>query len=249
MFPVISPTQAFVSEITDSSSGMETLRRKLGPEFEQLQHHELKEHHQLGDGKETSSKIFKRSDEFLDCSDETIEIDNLITDGSNETVPRNSPVKVSACDKVIVSTSKKIHKSRRSSIGKNKLDPKVLMDVASVKAINQIMTKEIATFKENRKTNQSHNDLTLEWSKTWEKATKLQKKKRKKAITVEERKRRQCTKRIKRKRTRFYRNFHDYSGNRKPISDRQWKDPELRGDVMYQDEDEFINNFDVNQFL
>ena len=45
--------------------------------------------------------------------------------------------------------------------------PKVLMDVTSVKEINQMITKEMASFKQNHIVNQSEIDLTLQWSKTW----------------------------------------------------------------------------------
>ena len=61
--------------------------------------------------------------------------------------------------------------------------PKVLMDVASVKEINQMITKEMASFKQNCIVNQSEIDLTLQWSKTWANAMKQQKKKQKRPCT------------------------------------------------------------------
>ena len=55
---------------------------------------------------------------------------------------------------------------------------KVLKDADSVKAINQILSKEMSLFKENWIVSKSHIDLTLQWRKTWEKATKQEKKKK-----------------------------------------------------------------------
>ena len=123
--------------------------------------------------------------------------------------------------------------------------PKVLMDVASVKEINQMITKEMASFKQNRIVNQSEIDLTLQWSKTWANAMKQQKKKRKRPMYVSKKKRIKCTKRVRSKRARFYKKYHDVSGKAKPIS-HQLYDPELTGDPNMED---YIDDFDVNQFI
>ena len=122
---------------------------------------------------------------------------------------------------------------------------KVLMDVASVKAINQIISEEMASYKENRIIQQSHVDLTLEWSKTWEKAMKQETKKRKKPLTVKEKKKIQCSKRIKKKRANFYRKYHNICGSSGLIS-LHVDDPELNGDPNM---DNYVNDFNVNQYM
>ena len=129
--------------------------------------------------------------------------------------------------------------------GCNEKEKRFLMDVASVKVINQMMTEEIASYKENRIVKQSDIDLTVEWSKTWEKAMKQQKKKRKKALFVDEKKKIQCTKRVRKKRANFYRKYHDFSAKAKPISP-HFYDPELNGDP---NTDDYVDAFDVNQFI
>ena len=143
-------------------------------------------------------------------------------------------------------------KPKQTSIGSkmqstpNK-NPKGLMDIASVKTINRMMTEEIMTFKENRIIKQSHVDLTLKWSQTWEKAIKQQKKKRKKALYIDEKKKIRCTKRVRKKRANFYRKYHDYSRKAKPISP-LLNDPELSGDPNME-MDDYVEDFDVNQYL
>ena len=127
----------------------------------------------------------------------------------------------------------------------SKCQPKVLMDVASVKAINQIISEEMASYKENRVVKQSHVDLTLEWSKTWEKAMKQQKKKRKKPLTVKEKKKIQCSKRIRKKRANFYRKYHNVWGSADLIT-LHVDDPELNGDPNLEN---YVDDFDVNQYL
>ena len=58
-------------------------------------------------------------------------------------------------------------------------------------------------------------------------------------------KRIKCTKRVRSKRARFYKKYHDVSGKAKPIS-HQLYDPELKGDPNMED---YIDDFDVNQFI
>ena len=62
---------------------------------------------------------------------------------------------------------------------------------------------------------------------------------------VNEKKRIKCTKRVRSKRARFYKKYHDVSGKAKPISHHLY-DPELTGDPNMED---YIDDFDVNQFI
>ena len=128
---------------------------------------------------------------------------------------------------------------------RSKRQPKVLMDVASVKAINKIISEEMASYKANRVVKQSHVDLTLEWSKTWEKAMKQQRKKRKKPLSVKEKKKIQCSKRVRKKRANFYRKYHNVWGSADLIT-LHVDDPELNGDPNL---DNYVDDFDVNQYL
>ena len=131
------------------------------------------------------------------------------------------------------------------SQSKFKGEAKVLMDVASVKAINQILSEEMKSFKKNRIVKQSHIDLTLQWSKTWEKAMKQEKKKRRKPLFVNKKKRIQCSKRIQKKRANFYRIYHNVSSTAKPISS-HLHDSELNGDPNMEN---YVEDFDVNEYL
>ena len=141
-------------------------------------------------------------------------------------------------------------RSSSSNIGSDKQtsevkSPKVLMDVALVKEINRMITEEIASFKQNCIINQSHIDLTLQWSKTWANAMMQQKKKRKRPMYVSEKKKIKCSKRVRNKRAKFYKKYHNVTGTTRPIS-YQLYDPELNGDPNSEN---YVDDFDVNQFL
>ena len=81
--------------------------------------------------------------------------------------------------------------------------PKVLMDVASLKAINKILSEEMSLFKENRIVHKSHLDLTLQRRKTWEKATKQKKEKKGNHCLLMRRKRLNVSSKLKRNELAF----------------------------------------------
>ena len=77
------------------------------------------------------------------------------------------------------------------------------------------------------------------------KGNKAGKEKKRKPLFVDEKKKIECLKQIKKKRASFYRKYHNISGKARPIS-RHLDDPELSGDPNMES---YIDDFDVNKYL